>query len=106
MTLGPDAQYRRDILRFNRAMIGPVDHSNPPADLLPPSLDDEGMTPDERLLAMWDAAVLMRDTDPHAAGSADVIDHAARVFATQYSDQPGYEPSWHPDLGPQLDLDE
>lgn len=106
MTLDPGAQYRRDILRFVRAAIGPVDHSNPPPDVLPPSLDDDAMTPDERLLARWDAAELMRDTDPRAAGAADGIDEAVRVLAAQYADQPGYDLSWHPDLGPQWDWGE
>lgn len=100
MTSDPDAQYRRDILTFIRAMTGPVDHSNPPPGVLPPSLDVEGMTPDERLLARWDAAELMRGTDPYAAGAADAVDHVARVLAAEYSDQPGYEPSWRPDGPP------
>lgn len=80
MTSDPDAQYRRDILTFIRAMTGPVDHSNPPPGVLPPSLDVEGMTPDERLLARWDAAELMRGTDPYAAGAADAVDHVARCW--------------------------
>lgn len=106
MILDQDAQYRRAILTFIRTMVGPVDYSDPPPGFMPPSLDVEGMTVDERHLASWDAAELMRDIDPHAAGYADGANYAARMCAFEFSDQPGYEPSWHPDLGPQWDLDE